>query len=255
MALGSTERQIDARAWRHGWTRVNAGVYLLVDAPLTQRQRWLAACLTAPGTLLAGPSAAACWGFVSRDPAVVSVVRPGSGGPRHLDGVRVSRSVVLGADIDWHGEIPVTSAERTLIDLSPHLHPDARARATREAIRLKVLTAGSLLEALGRHRGRRGTAHLRELADRYAQLPIARARSDAESHALERLFLAGASLPALNAEVGGVEADLVDHERRLIVEIDGPQFHRFPDEDERKEAAWAAAGYTTLRVPSSAIYE
>lgn len=121
--------------------------------------RSLAACLTAPGTLLAGASAAVCWGLRDRDPAVVSVVRTGSGGPR-----------LLGDDIDWNGGIPVTSAERKLIDLAPHLSADALARAAREGIRLKLLTTASLAAAVERHRGRRGTRQLRVLAGRYAAM-------------------------------------------------------------------------------------
>lgn len=124
----------------------------------------------------------------------------------------------------------------------------------REAIRLRCTTAGELLEALDRHRGRRGTVALRELATMYAQLPLARARSDAESFALERLFRAGLPIPELNVDAGGVESDLVDHERKLIVEIDGPQFHLFPDEDAVKDAARRAAGYTVHRLSSDAIY-
>ncbi|MFL5844909.1 MAG: hypothetical protein ACJ762_09475 [Solirubrobacteraceae bacterium] len=126
------------------------------------------ACLTAPGTLLADGSAGACWGFLTRDPRIVQVLRPGSGGPRHIGGVRVRRAVLPGGDVAWNGVVPVTSAERTLIDLAPHLRPEQLARATREAIRLKLLTGSSLLDALSRHRGRRGTPRLRSLAERYA---------------------------------------------------------------------------------------
>jgi hypothetical protein len=111
-----------------------------------------------------------------------------------------------------------------------------------------------LLGALDRHRGRRGTARLRVLAERYQHLPIGRARSDAESMSLERIFVAGGRIPELNVEVAGYEADLVDHERKLIVEIDGGQFHLFPDEDAKREEAWRGDGYDVLRLPSDAVY-
>lgn len=254
VAAGYSDRQVDDRAYRHGWNRIHDGVYALTRSPITQRQRWMAACLTAPGTLLAGPSAGACWRFLRRDPATVFVVRHGSGGPRQYDGLHVRRSAVLAAEIAWHGEIPITSVERTLIDLAPHLRLDRLRKATREAIRLRLTTAAALLDALDRHRGWRGTARLREQAHVCAQLEIARTRSDAEAFALERLFRAELPIPAVNVKVNGVEADLVDHERRLIVEIDGPQFHRFADEDEAKEASWEEGGYRTVRLPSGEIY-
>ena len=39
-----------------------------------------------------------------------------------------------------------------------------------------------------------------------------------------------------------------------IIEIDGPQFHQFPDEDARKQARWEAAGFTVRRIPSDQVY-
>lgn len=251
-ALGWSRRLIETRA--RAWQRIHDGVFACQYGPLTREQRWLAATLTAPGTLLAGHSAGACWGFRPWKSATAAVVRHGSGGPRMLDGVYVRRSLTLADDIAWRGPIPITSVERTLIDLSPHLWPDRRARATREAIRLGLTTSPRLLEALDRHRGRRGTAPLRELALKYEHLPLKRTRSDAEGLALERIFDAGLPLPAVNQRIGAYEADLIDHDRKLVVEIDGPSFHLFADEDAAREDEWAERGYRTIRVPSGDVY-
>ena len=54
--------------------------------------------------------------------------------------------------------------------------------------------------------------------------------------------------------LGGAEADLVSVRRRLIIEIDGPNFHQFRDEDARKERTWDEAGYTIRRISSDAVY-
>ena len=251
-ALGWTPRTIESRS-RH-WQRIYEGVFACQHGPLTGEQRRLAATLTAPGTLLAGHSAGACWGFRPWRSSIESVVRWGSGGPVMLDGVYVRRSLTLADELEWAGPIPITSPERTLIDLSPHLTEDQRGRATREAIRLGLITVASLDDALDRHRGRRGTRPLRELADLYRDLPLARTRSDAEGMALERFQRAGLPIPSVNEGIGAFEADLGDHERKLIIEIDGPQFHLFPDEDQRREAEWRARGYRTIRRPSAAPY-
>jgi len=251
-ALGLTPRTIESRA--RPWQRIHEGVFACQHGPLTREQRRLAATLTAPGTLLAGHSAGACWGFRPWRSSVESVVRWGSGGPVMFDGVYVRRSLTLADEIEWAGPIPITSPERTLIDLSPHLHADQRGRATREAIRLGLITVPSLDDALDRHRGRRGTRPLRELADLYRGLPLARTRSDAEGMALERFRRAGLPIPSVNEDVGAFEADLIDHERKLIIEIDGPQFHLFPDEDERRNEEWAARGYRTIRRSSVDVY-
>lgn len=251
-ALGWTRRSIESRA--RDWQRVHDGVFACQLGPLTREQRWLAATLTAPGTLLAGHSAGACLGFRPWRSAIESVVRWGSGGPEMLDGVYVRRSLTLADEVAWHGPIPITSPERTLIDLSPHLTSEQRGKATREALRLGLITVPSLVAALARHRGRRGTRALWDLAERYRDLPLHRTRSDAEGKALEQFKLAGLPIPSVNEEVGRFEADLIDHERKRIIEIDGPQFHLFPDEDARREAEWEARGYRVVRRPSPAVY-
>lgn len=251
-ALGWSPRIIESRSRR--WQRLHEGVFACQHGPLTADQRRLAATLTAPGTLLGGHSAGSCWGFRPWRSPIESVVRWGSGGPVMLDGVLVRRSLTLADEIAWRGPIPITSPERTLIDLSPHLYPDQRGRATREAIRMGLITASSLEDALDRHRGRRGTRPLRELADLYRDLPLHRTRSDAEGMALERFARAGLPIPAVNEKIGAFEADLIDHDRKLIIEIDGPQFHLFPDEDERRNEEWADRGYRVVRRPSTAVY-
>ena len=95
---------------------------------------------------------------------------------------------------------------------------------------------------------------LAELAARYACLPYERTRSDPEGRALEVLHDAGVAPPRVNTRIAGEEADLVWPDDRLIVEIDGPQYHRFPEEDARKQRRWEAAGYTVRRIPSPRVY-
>jgi very-short-patch-repair endonuclease len=172
-----------------------------------------------------------------------------------MGGVLVLHSRTLDGDTTTRDGIAITTAPRTLIDLSPHLGATAVARAFREALRLKTTTTPELLTALARHRYRPGTRLLRELARRYTAIPYDRTRSDAESRALEVLHDANVPLPQVNMRIAGEEADLAWHEQRLIVEIDGPQYHRFPDEDARKQRAWELAGYTVHRVTSDSVYD
>jgi very-short-patch-repair endonuclease len=112
-----------------------------------------------------------------------------------------------------------------------------------------------LRSTLARHRGRRGTRVVGELASRYSSLPYKRTRSDAEGRALELLHDAGIQPPRVNTRIAREEADLAWPERRLIIEIDGPQYHCFPDEDARKQRAWEAADYTVRRIPSDLVYK
>jgi hypothetical protein len=253
LAVGWTPRMVEHRVRAHGWRVVHRGVYALTRSPMTRRQRWIAATLTAPGTVLSHASAGALWGFRPCEGRYETVTRPGSGGSRRHGGVLVLRSTVLDGHTTRRRGIPVTTAARALIELAPQLDPKATGRAFREALRLKATSREQLRQTLDGHPGHRGTALLRELADRYASIPYGRTRSNAEARALEVLHDAGAEPPRVNTRVAGEEADLAWP--GLIVEIDGPDYHRFPEEDARKQRRWEAAGYTVRRLDSGSVYD
>jgi very-short-patch-repair endonuclease len=167
----------------------------------------------------------------------------------------VLRSKTLVGDTTTRDGIRITTAARTLIDLTPELSPRQTGRAVREALRLKTTTPWLLQETLDRHRGRRGTRLLRDLVSHYSQVAYGRTRSDAEGRALEVLHDAGIEPPRVNSRIAGEEADLSWPGKRLIIEIDGPQYHQFPDEDERKQRCWEQAGYVVRRIGSGAVYD
>lgn len=227
----------------------------MTSAPARREQLWFAAALSAPGTCLSYGSASACWGFHRFERGFEVVTRPGRGGRRRHGGLLVFRSTRLEGDVTRRNGIPITTAARALVDLAAGLNDKRLGRAFREAIRLKTTTAARVLECLDRHPGRPGTPRLRAFAERYASIPYERTRSDPEGRALEVLHDAGADRPLVNVRVAGEEADLVFHDRRLIIEVDGPQFHRFTEEDERKARGWRGAGYEVKRIPSGAVYE
>jgi hypothetical protein len=183
------------------------------------------------------------------------VTRPGSGGPRRLGRVLVCHSKTLAGDTTRHEGIPITTAARTLIDVCAGLDARAAGRAFRESLRLRTITVKQLAATLARHRGRRGTGVLTDLVRRYSTIPYEHTRSDAEALALEVLHDAGEEPPRVNVMIAGEEADLSWPSRRLVVEIDGPQFHRFPDEDARKQRTWEAAEHVVRRLPSDAVYD
>jgi very-short-patch-repair endonuclease len=255
LAAGFTRAMVDHRVRNHRWRVVHPGVYALTNAPLTRRQLWMSATLTSPDTFLSHASAGACWGIRRYEGSLEMVTRPGSGGPERLGGVLVLRSKTLDGDTTTHDGIQITTAARTVIDLAPHIGAQATGRMFREALRLAVTTMEELRSTLARHRGRRGTRVVADLAARYSSLPYQRTRSDAEGRALELLQDSGVQPPRVNTRIAGEEADLAWPERRLIIEIDGPQYHRFPDEDARKQRAWEAAGYTVHRIGSGVVYD
>jgi very-short-patch-repair endonuclease len=255
LAAGWDARDVEWRRAAARWRTVHTGVYAATRAPLTDLQRWMAATLTSPNSVLSHASAAARHGFREHRGAYEVITRPGARGRQRLGGVLVQYSKDVAEWTTAAGAIPITTPERTLIDLAPHLDHKQLARATREAIRRRLITAETLQGALAAHRGRRGTAALGALAAHYATLPINRTRSDAEALALERLAHSSLSPGDVNRRINGEEADLVWPEQRLIIEIDGPGYHPDPAEDARKQAAWTEAGYRVRRLSSDAVYE
>jgi very-short-patch-repair endonuclease len=254
LAMGWTESMIEHRLRHHGWRRVHRGVYALTQAPLTRRQLWVAATLTAPGSALSHASAGACHGFRQFEGSFETITRPGGGGRRRRGGLLVFRSKTLDGEVTRREGIPITTAERTLADLAPHLDPRETARTFREALRLKTTTCARIQRCLDRHPHRRGSHLLGELVRRYGALPYSRTRSNPEALALEVLHDAGVEAPRVNTRIAGGEADLAWPDRRLIIEIDGPQYHQFPDEDARKERRWRKAGFDVRRIPSDLVY-
>ena len=253
--LGFTDKAIEHRLRRRRIVVVEQGVFAVAPVLDDERGIWMGATLTAPQTFLSLVSAGAAHGFWTRERDFETVTRPGTGGPRRHGGILVFRSTTLDGETTELGPIPITTPERTLVDLAAHVPQSALARALREAIRLNVTTLDRVFDALLRHRGRRGTVLLTRVACRYAGLPVHRARSGAEVRALVLLRDAGFEVPQLNRKVAGVEADLVWLRQRLIVEIDGGPFHLDAGEDARKQQLWEHAGWTVRRLPSDDVYE
>jgi hypothetical protein len=243
--------------------RVSAGRLVIVEQAVfalppvlahDEWGRWMGATLTAPGTLVSHASAAAAWGFWSHRGGLVTVTRPGSGGPRRHGGMLVFRSASLEGDRATLRGIPLTAVPRTLLDLAPRLSERALARGVREAVRLKLTTIEAIAGYLGRHRGRRGARRLLAVVARYTGLPIERARSGAEVRALEILCGAAYTPPRLNVLIAHEEADL-SWATKVLIEIDGGPFHSDIGEDARKQACWERAGWTVRRISSDDVYE
>ena len=253
-ALGYSYEAVLHRLAGTRLVKVYDGVYAVAPILDERRTRWMAATLTTPESALSHASAAEAWGFRSFEAPFETVTREGSGGPRTLEGVLVSRSSTLAGNTTILDGIPITTPERTLIDLAPRLYGRALARAVREAVRLEATTPSALFIGIARHRGRRGTRRLHDAVSRYAGLPLHRTRSDAEALALELLRDAGRPRPGVNEVIAGEEADLSWPQWRLIVELDGPQFHLDASEDLRRQAIWEAARWTVRRMSTDDVY-
>lgn len=238
-----------------GFREVHDGVLVSGHGPLTDRQRWWAAALTAPDTVLAHDSAGRALAFFDSWRRDETVVRPGSGGPKRFGSLVVYRSTLLTGDTGHVDGLPITSPARTVLDLVAGSGRARADRVVRDALRLGATDAAALLMITGRHRGRRGVARLRALAEEYAPLPVLRANSDAELLAMAILQAAGVELPALNVMRAGHEADLSWAKLKRIIELDGGSTHMFPTRDARIQAKWERAGWHVDRLSTDDVYD
>lgn len=123
--------------------------------------------------------------------------------------------------VSSHRGIPVTSPERTLIDLAA----EAPQRMIDEADRLCLCSARDLAEAVAQHPGRAGAGAVGRILARH-DVGSTVTRSE-----LEEIFLAicrdhDLPIPRVNARVDEYTVDFLWPAERLIVETDGWESHR-----------------------------
>ena len=250
-AAGMTWDAIEHRT--AGLRRLHDGVCLTGEAAPTQRQRWWAAALSAPGRVLSHASAATAHGFGRNAGSYEVVTAGGSGGARRFGDLLVCRSTRM--DVTTLDGIPITTPERTVADLWPYLPAKQQRKLLREALRVKATTVPRLLDHLAEAPARNRPASLTRLCKRYEHLQLHRCRSDAEAYAVELIADAHLPLPEINVRRAGEEADLSWPAANLIVEIDGDQFHQDKSEDARKTKAWRQAGWQVTRATSDDVFD
>jgi hypothetical protein len=251
IALGVDDGAISRRVARGALHRRYRGVYVVGQPTLTREGEWMAAVLAAaPVSALSHLSCGALVGvsrFRERAIAVTTTRRP------KLDGVRVHTVRRLDPrDVTTHKGIPVTTVHRMLVDLSDILTAHQIANVIHElAFRGRYVEA-AVRDAMVRANGRR-KLHVLERAMALHRDGSAGTRSGAED-----AFLALVEPePQVNEGLLGIEVDFHWPELRLAVEIDGAGHLRRATkaDDARRDAALAAAGFTTLRFRHTQVFE
>jgi hypothetical protein len=219
------------------------GVYAVGHVPVTPHARAMAAVLACGrGSFLSYRWGGALWQCGMRWVGPIDVTARTD---RRHKGIRVHRSKLLTArDVTVHFGIPVTTPARTLLDLAEVLDTASLTRAVNEARLRHKSTLPELRELLVRSPGRT-TRRLRP----FIENTTGPTRSRFEDEFLR--FIARYDLPApeMNQIVAGEEVDALGRRERLIVELDGREYHEHRFEDDReKDAVLVAAGFSVLRV-------
>lgn len=243
---------IDVRVASGELVRLHRGVYAVGHAHLRREGFWLAAVLAVGSEAV----------LSHRDAAALHELRPSSR-PRievstakeRKRTVRIDvhgRRLLDARDVMTIGGIPVTTVARTLVDLGEVLATDALTKVLGEAERRGKLDVTGVEEALERRRGRRGpaTARLRAALEELGHHGATLTRSALEDRFLSLIDAHDLPRPATNMRVAGYEGDAVWSQARLVVELDGWEFHRSRSafqRDREKANLWTAAGWTVLR--------
>ena len=228
---------------------VHRGVYAVGRPGLSQHGRWMAALLALPDSVLSHQSAAALLGLrPDQGRAHVTVPRR-HGHARPGIVIHCVRTLDPRDRTEEEG-IPVTTVARTLLDLAEVLPFSQLHRTFEAAERLRILDMRSVAELIERSRGRHGLRPLRALVE-HSRLPEPAARSELERRFLDLCDEAGLPRPAVNVLVAGFEVDALWPAERLVVELDGHEFHRTRpafERDRARDAALVVAGYVVVRI-------
>jgi len=226
--------------------RVHAGVYAVGHVPQEPASRAYAAVLACgPRALLSHRSAASLWGLVKGWKEPLEVTAPA----KHVrPGIRAHRSTTLTpADRRrWLG-VPVTSAERTVLDVAPRLSNRQLTRMVNDARHAGFVKVAALTETLDRCPNHPGAERVRVV--------LAPGRGPTRSD-FEDIFIAlalehGLPVPKVNTMVNGHEVDALFAAEKLIVELDGWEFHsdrQSFESDRDRDMTHAEAGYLTVRI-------
>jgi very-short-patch-repair endonuclease len=229
---------------------IHRRVYAVGHASLPLEARFLAAVKACgEDAVLSHFSAAALWGIVRWDDRHPEVTVPAT---RRHAGVRVHRSATMTPDDRTrHKAIPVTTPDRTLLDLAGALSHRQLRRAVRQAQSQHLTNVPRLAQALHRAGPRRGTASLARII---ATGP-APTRSELEDVVLDLVLRAGFEHPDVNRPMRldgrRVIPDFRWGSRRLVLEADGAAWHEDPisrEDDAERQALLERHGERVIRV-------
>jgi hypothetical protein len=250
LGAGVSRRQVGRRVADSRLERIRRGVYRAGPGGSAYEREMAAVLATAVRAWISHATAGRIWRLLRGTPgeridvtAIRSYRQPGAG-------VRVHRVSSLGADeVTRHDGLPITTPERTLLDLAPVLDAHTLERALARGVRERIVSVSRLKSLITRRSRRAGTRRLRELLAMDAGPAFT--RSEAEARFLLLVRRAGLVAPLCNVLVRGFEVDFFWPAERLVAEIDGYAFHASRSAFERdrdRDAALLAAGVRVVRV-------
>ncbi len=230
--------------------RLHPGVYLFGRPRLEPLAAATAAVIHFAGRgVLSHRTAALLWQLSDVPELPVEVTLAGLDARPRPGLVVHRRSSWQPGDVCRHSRLPVTAPARTLIDLASVFGRDELEAAYAVALRRRLLEPAQLAQALAATPRVKGAASLRQLIQQGGEPRLT--RSHYERKLLELLARAQLPKPTVNAQLLGMEVDLLWPGQRLVVEFDGFGYHsarRSFERDRLRDQRLVAAGYRVIRI-------
>ena len=250
---GLTRRQLQGASWR----RVGNSLY--VRAALADNPALLLAAIhrhLPAGAAFSGQTAAWLHGLELPPCDPVEVTIPESCGISARAGMVVRRASLANQDVVERCGMRVTSAVRTLADVSRRLPLVDAVVALDMALHREVVDLGQLHAYMTTHARRKGVAQLRQVIE------LAEPASESAMETRLRLLLVQAGLPRPEAQVPLYDErgrflgrpDLYYRPRRLCVEYDGGTHRDSLLEDNRRQNRLLNAGFRLLRFAAADVH-
>jgi very-short-patch-repair endonuclease len=246
-AHGIAHRAIEHRVAIGRLYRHHTGVYLLDPPQQASRLTLLTAAVAACGedAALSHSSAAELYGFLPARLGPIDVTVVGRN-PGQRPGIRRHRSRTLGPrDTRTRHRIRVTSPARTVVDnaCDPDLEQLVATALASERVTVRQIER-EIARCPIRHGVRRLNAVLRQ------QGGPRLTRSWGERRLLSLVRQAGLPVPETNYPIFEYALDAFWPEHKLVVEVDGYEFHgdrQSFESDRARDARLVAAGYRVIR--------
>ena len=254
-AAGLTDKGVAELVQRGRLIRLHRGVYAVGHDRLRLEGRWLAAVMACgPGAVLSHSDAARLWELRQSNSALIDVTVPSRNGRVRRKGIRVHRSGRLaGEEVTTRVGIPVTTVERTLLDLADILPAETLRRAVTEAEYRHRLDTATLIAVVESNPGRRGMTLLAA-----AEAKRHRTRSPLEDRFLTLLERHGVEEPESGVWLESYEVDFLWRRASLVVELDGLGAHATRAavrRDRVRDRVLWRAGWRTMRLTAGDLAE
>ncbi|WP_328812041.1 DUF559 domain-containing protein [Rhodococcus sp. NBC_00297] len=240
---GST---VSRRAARGALHRVLPGVYSS-EVP-TYTTRCEAVRLWKPDAVFSHDTAAWMWDLLPEEPALVHATVPRTGTTRGPAWVRLHRRTLT--NVRWLGDIPVVSLEHAILDVAGTLTRPQFEKVIDRALS-RAVSWRSLAQLCDEAKGMTGMRLLRDQLRRACPNTL----SEPERRVARALTARNLDME-INGKVGPYYGDLVDRRGRVVVEIDGREFHTAVDvftSDRRRQNALVLDEWMVLRYSAATV--